>query len=276
MPISEKLLETRLQGVQLALGRARYAYFASVIAAVAVFVPVWNYTFSWTRGWAFRTQWSTQSEVTAEAQKQLLTDWVHNLMVNIPLMGTRIGIDDIAVLGSTALFLFSLWFLNNAKRANCLMNDLLVATSLAHRETKELVFHAILPHMTFATVTPTGGSASSKSRIDLSLGFWFKLLFFLPSAAILIIILMDALTIFVLPAPFRIPHKRLLEAMSGADLNIAGTIDAYALAALIGVTVIAFKSIHLVKQSVDLLHSYQPASSSFEEAQANEPNEYET
>src|SRR5687768_9385260 len=71
-PIELETIKIRLEGVRLAIGRCRFAFFVSMIASVAILVTVWNAYMSPDSDFARQPYWSHDRQFTPELQKQRL------------------------------------------------------------------------------------------------------------------------------------------------------------------------------------------------------------
>lgn len=117
MDVKESMLHFRLESVSESLKRARLAFLVSTIVSVAVIIVVWNAYLSWDRVHVLREQWAT-NEITREAQKQLISGWVKNRIISLPLLGIRIGVSDAAPLASFSLLIINIWYFYCARRDN--------------------------------------------------------------------------------------------------------------------------------------------------------------
>lgn len=117
MDVKESMLHFRLESVSESLKRARLAFLVSTIVSVAVIIVVWNAYLSWDRVHVLREQWAT-NEITREAQKQLISGWVKNRIISLPLLGIRIGVSDAAPLASFSLLIINIWYFYCVRRDN--------------------------------------------------------------------------------------------------------------------------------------------------------------
>src|SRR5688500_13659531 len=107
--IANVTLASRLKGIEDAQNRARIAFFILTYATGATLFGLWNMYLSWERQWAFTEtapeQWG-QSQLVAQQIKL----WVEAQSIGISLLGLRVSVSDINVLGSFILFILSFYY----------------------------------------------------------------------------------------------------------------------------------------------------------------------
>src|SRR6266404_5347203 len=101
------VIKVRLKGSIEAVKRARLAFLASTVASLAVFITEWNAYLSWYRRFPLKEK-LPDNEVTREAFKYVLQEFVESRVITISLLGIRVGVSDMAVLGSLTLLVFSI------------------------------------------------------------------------------------------------------------------------------------------------------------------------
>src|SRR6266404_3281161 len=101
------VVKIRVKGCIEAVKRARLAFLASTIASLAVFITEWNAYLSWYRRFPLKEH-LPENEVTREAFKYVLQEFVESRVITISLLGIRVGVSDMAVLGSLTLLVFSI------------------------------------------------------------------------------------------------------------------------------------------------------------------------
>jgi hypothetical protein len=111
-PLSSDLelaaINTRIAGCTEAVKRARIAFLASTIASLAIFITEWNAYLSWYRHFPLSQSMPT-NEVTREAFKDVLQQFVESRVITVSLLGIRVGVSDMAVLGSLTLLVCTIW-----------------------------------------------------------------------------------------------------------------------------------------------------------------------
>ena len=105
----ESTIRLRVEGAREATQRARRAFLVSTIASLAIFITVYNTYISWDRRFTFFENFP-KSEVTQEVFKQLVRQYADSTAFNVPLLGIHVAVSDLAILGSVALWVLSVWF----------------------------------------------------------------------------------------------------------------------------------------------------------------------
>lgn len=199
-------LGSRLTGVSDAQKRARAAFFILLYATAAMVFGLWNMYLSWERQWAYVQQptlWAQQQVVT-----QQIKSWVDGQSIGISLLGLRVSVSDINVLGSFALLTLSYYYCMCARRENHEIGILL-------RETKELSIeirqHIMATVKSGMVIHPTSDNdtpfQSLNDRIDNKQFGIFRslqsLFIYFPVAAIFIGLISDIYFCFFYTSPWR-------------------------------------------------------------------------
>lgn len=195
-PLDSPVLKYRIEGIRESAKRARLAFLASTIASLCIFIAEYNAYLSW-----YFWRISQPGAVDPQRFDKLLDLYVQNPVINISLLGIRIGEGDLVVLGSLTLFAFSVWLYFSMKTYNDLITGLLQETQDSSKEVKTLVFSGIYSFLMFTTVMLYDSPAAEKR------GAWKQsrvvtILYMLPAAAVGFVLLTDLLSLFLLPAPF--------------------------------------------------------------------------
>jgi hypothetical protein len=157
-PLSDLHIHMRVEAVQEAIKRARFAFFLCVLAAVAGFVCLWNTHLSWYREFGFKAMPAAVGTATAadpreQTRAALLRDelrsWVDSQTVDIDLLGIRISVSDFAILNSLAMYLFTYYFLLSTRRENREIGALLRDLSNEPNARSYAVYSAISAFMIF-------------------------------------------------------------------------------------------------------------------------------
>lgn len=234
--IRDLTLQLRLEATKEAQKRARMVFLVSTIVSLIIIIATWNASFSWLRHFAMAPDWASApaSQVppanpspspnpipprytgtltpTAEAQRQLVTDWVKSQTITIAPLGINLSVSDLSILGSLSLFFVSVWFYFSLRRENRVIGSLLRATKNDQSQIRNMIFTGIVSHMVFADIGKSNypidhleapirkGHGQPFTRLTV------KVLFFLPLVAFAMIILTDVLSLFYQAAPFRGSH----------------------------------------------------------------------
>lgn len=155
----DKAWDARVQGALSAIARTRYSFIATVIFSVAVIVAEYNSHFSWYVGFAKQLSFPQPGpdgigEVPRISQEELVRNWIGSNRVSISLFGINFGMSDAAILGSTTLYIMSIWLFYAARRENHLIATLLHdAHEKKDLATIEWIYHAISSNLVFITVS---------------------------------------------------------------------------------------------------------------------------
>jgi hypothetical protein len=206
-------IKTRIEAIRDAIKRSRLAFLILNIASASVLLAAWNAYFSWYRSFALSSAFA-DNPVTNEAQKELLRGWVESHGISISLLGIRIGVSDLAYVGSIALFVGAAWFFYSARKENHLIGVLLRDTQCTQAELRRLVYHGVSGYMLFITMTlddtPIRNLAGGgQQKAILFLRPAMRVLHFLPALVIAFMVAIDLFTMWWLPAAFRFPHDPL-------------------------------------------------------------------
>jgi len=151
-------IQIRLEAAKEALKRSRFAFFASTVVSLAIIITVYNATFSYYRMFPIKGQWEEESKLSPEArvtqqmQKTLMDEWVRSTTITISLLGIRIGVSDLAALGTLGLLIISIWFFPTVRRENRVIGSLLKATKKEPLQIRNMIFSGIVSYLVFADI----------------------------------------------------------------------------------------------------------------------------
>lgn len=222
----EKSIEARLDLIKSAQRRSSYSYLAAVIISSAFLIGIFNTVASWDRGFAFMDKFSGD-EVTRQLQKDLLSYWISNRIIEVDLLGIKISASDFTILGGFGLMIISTWLLMSVKRENSTVGTFLIETQSNEKKLKETIYHFITSNQIFSTVNDNKPfknltqNMENKSRVSKWINRVDEALFFLPSSAILFSLTVDILSVFVLHSPLRAnKNGPLIINLSNEDLAL--------------------------------------------------------
>ena len=101
-PFEQKALDVRIEATRSAQERTRRSFFASTVISLVIITAGWNAYFSFYREFAFAFPSLEGGEGTKTLQKEMLSEWVRSRMINISILGIRVGVDDAPTLGAIA------------------------------------------------------------------------------------------------------------------------------------------------------------------------------
>jgi len=105
-----KTIELRLAAVKEATQRSRFVFIVMTVMSSTIIAGLWNGMLAWDRGWAFK-------DVNGP-QKVVRDEWLRNLYVSASLLGVRVNINDLAVIGSLSLLVIMVWYFFSQRREN--------------------------------------------------------------------------------------------------------------------------------------------------------------
>lgn len=270
-------LNFRIEGAREAIKRTRLALLASTIASLTIFIAEYNSAFSWYRRFPMRESFPN-NPVTIEAFKKVLEQYVESRVINISLLGIHVAVSDLAILGSLALFMASLWLFFSIRRENHTIGSILVDTQNESPSIREWVFYGIAPFLVFTTVTRYDAAISELSRSDKAsslkdqkdlppekamklaeklVRYALVVLYLLPSLMIVGVILIDILTLFTLRAVFTYPHRPLTFGELSRNLVVrAGGMEVIAVMFLIPTAYLCLRIIGFDKATGSLMRKY--------------------
>jgi hypothetical protein len=155
--------------------------------------------------------------VTDYAQQQLVAEWVKNQIITVSLLGIRVSVSDLPVIGSLSLVIISIWFFYSVRRENRAIGTLLRdAYRLKDWHVRYMVYQGIVHNLVLIELgrgtKPIYDFKKEESddikHLPIVTGA-LKVLFYLPPLSILFVVIMDVLTLFYFAAPFRPSHKSL-------------------------------------------------------------------
>jgi len=206
------VLQFRIQGSAEAVKRSRLALLVSTIASLAIFITEWNAYLSWYRHFPLAESFP-KNEVTHEAFRNALQQFVESRVITVSLLGIRVGVSDMAVLGSLTLFVCSIWLFLSVRRHNHLVGSLLGDTKDLPLPVRKLVFYGVSAYLLFTTMTQYDAVISTldedRSPGGTRLSRLVIALFYLPVVVIAITILADFLSVFFFNAVLSFPHQPL-------------------------------------------------------------------
>jgi hypothetical protein len=246
-----KTIEIRLSGIKDSTHRSRFVFIIMTIMAAAILISLWNGMLSWDRGMAFEERTLEEGKVTQliiDNRTTVTNEWLKNLVISVGLLGIRISLTDLAVIGSASLIIIMVWFFFSQRRENRAIVGLLrycsdkFKSGELSKEVCNLVYEGVVQSIVFIdmgggdqpikglvagdsgpTSQPTETSTSlsdSKAPPKLFVRRILKGLVFLPPVTILMIFISDISSLFI-PSYLRDNHKLLCQILFDGEHNIA-------------------------------------------------------
>ena len=275
----------RIEATIEAQKRSRIAFIALIIVSLAFIIANWNASLSWEKFIAFKNKFGVEmkkdgskdltkddkekvNKVLKESQKILLEEWVRSQTISVPFLGLHIGHSDGAVLGSFSLLIISLWFYLSMRRENEIIGTLLRDSQDKSQEIRSKIFYGVTSYLLFSNFGQGRPIIDSLEKSTTENGtqhetpkytrFIFRILLFLPTIAVLFIIISDILSIFFLRAPFRSPQVPLIELAEFKEKwFIALIMESIALLALIFIANFGYQALKNEEGTEKLLIKYE-------------------
>lgn len=231
--VNLKSIELRLTSVREALQRSRFVFLVMTIASSAILFTLWNDRFSRDKDLAFASPSYSTSEITQDrpvpmhvfGRQQLVTEWYKNRIIQIGLLGIRLSVSDLSLIGSFTLVVITIWFYFSQRRENQALVTLLRDVHKGYGgknglAVRELVYQGIKHSLVFIrtevsdepfsgledsppTNTSTDGKQNSPNADHVTIerkiltDRVFRFLAYLPFWAIVAILIRDASALFM-------------------------------------------------------------------------------
>jgi hypothetical protein len=221
----QQLLYTeRLLAAKESVTRFRWVFGLSVIASLSITLALWNGYFSWYRFFALKPAFdscdgclagTTATKPTTLAQEQLLKAWVESLIVTVSPLGMKFGVSDISFVGSTSLLILVTVVFYCARRENHTIAHLLIDSKDESEEIRNVIYYSVSSQLVFI---PTGETDEPFQALEYSAhakprGMFSRhavdVLIMLPALTVFTVVLVEMLSMFYFPAPFRQGHPKL-------------------------------------------------------------------
>lgn len=180
-----------------AINRARYVFIAINVAGIFILIGLFNATFPWLRNSIVRAKVQIPPpDHLPHIEKTVYEDlWT----MTAPLLGVKISVFDIAVIGSAALFVLAVWQYYCVRRENTIVYKISKEASDAIKngdiDAASYLYHGIVHHFVFTTklsdFTPAGQTPRPAPTGVV------RALIFMPAWIPLLIILSELFTIFI-------------------------------------------------------------------------------
>jgi hypothetical protein len=180
-----------------AVNRARYVFIALNVTGIFVLIGLFNSTFPWVRNSIARAKaMSPPPDHLLHIQKTMYEDlWT----MTAPLIGVRISVFDLAIVGSVSLFVLAVWLYYCTRRENLIVlviaSEALAALRAGEKEAAAYLYHGIAHYFVFTTRQDISVPAGEKPRLAPTIVV--QALLFMPAWIPCLIVLSDVFTVFV-------------------------------------------------------------------------------
>ena len=139
-------------------------------------------------------------------------------MINVSLLGIKVGVDDAPTVGAFAMLVALVWFYVNVRRENEVIGLLLYESRTSPIRTQLRVFHGIISYAVFTNVQQYKGPFKNIDRLPKRGKKWISaiimwILFYLPPVAVLLLTVLDVASFFS-DSPFRPNELTIHEIMT--------------------------------------------------------------
>lgn len=166
--ITLKTIDLRLASVREAIQRTRFVFVVMTIASSAILFTLWNDRFSRDKDLAFESPSYSNTEVKegrpeplhVYGRQQLVAEWYKNRIIQIGLLGIRLSVSDLSLIGSFTLVVITLWFYYSQRRENNALVALLRDVHGTYRprgdlEVREMVYQGVKQSLVFIRTEET-------------------------------------------------------------------------------------------------------------------------
>lgn len=139
--VSLKTIGLRLASVKEGIQRTRFVFIVITIASSSILFTLWNDRFSRDKSLAFSSPTYDQAQLDPSrpvplyvwGRRELVSEWYKNRIIHIGLLGIRLSVGDLSLIGSFSLVVITIWFYYSHRRENQALVTLLRDV---HREYK--------------------------------------------------------------------------------------------------------------------------------------------
>lgn len=255
------VLKTRIEAAAQAQKRSRAAFLASTVMSLAILIALWNAYFSWYRSFLFQSDFGG-TNITQEAQKTLVDEWVRDRQIYMPLLGIKAGIGDGAVVGSISLYVICIWVMLSMRRENHVIGVLLNDTTCCADTIRNIVFHGIVGYSVFTTVTNLDAPIKELNKMPTQSSSWlthgtYKVLIMLPAITILFVLVMDYYSMKYMASPFRQDKTPVWNLLSGDNQGKRVFMEVACIVLLLLTGFLCKKTIQFNDGTADILREYE-------------------
>lgn len=235
-------IAARLEGVKSAQSQARLTLAAMAVVSVMMLVASYNAYLSYDYHWIVGLKCSTaeikldadeyKRQLTKLLQEHAMGEWASSRTAMSSLLGIRVSVDDVSVLGTAVLLLLSLWLFLVARRENHTTGFLLRDTderggggaapagggAVSYEDRKRwLIYHTIISNSLFVTFDylrnvgtlpgPNSLEAGVQGEERGRLSSWGlavarEFFFLFPVVVAAVVFALDYVSYYYLPDPF--------------------------------------------------------------------------
>jgi protein-S-isoprenylcysteine O-methyltransferase Ste14 len=124
--VNDKSIEMRLTAVKEAMQRSRFVFIVMTIASTAILFTLWNDRFSRDKDLAFTAPAYSDTQIVqgkptplhVYGRQQLVSEWYKNRIIQVGILGIRLSVSDLAIMGSFTLVVITIWFYYSQRREN--------------------------------------------------------------------------------------------------------------------------------------------------------------
>ena len=197
----EKKLEVLLEAASIAIKRARYVFILINMAAVIIFTAQFNSLSPWLENVKTRLEHSKIEESIKEKKIEVINEILRKELeiMSVPLLGIKVSVFDLAIIGSLATLLLAVWFYYCVRRENIVVEEVvrLARKKGESRHKRAYLYHGIAHYFVYTTAvkkeSPAGITPQATARIAI------QFLFFVPVLIPWFIISADLISLIKAP-----------------------------------------------------------------------------
>jgi hypothetical protein len=203
-----KTIEIRLTGVKEAAQRSRFVFLIMTIAAAAILITLWDSYVSWNLGHASEVRAANVESRAARNEDELISEWIKGRTISVGLLGIRVGVEDLAVIGSISLTVIMMWYFFSQRRENRAIVSLLrdciegLKNWQLDKYVCSMVYQAIVHSLVFIDIgkgdAPLKGlvGEAQEDKSSRLIRWLLTVLVYLPPITISTIVALDIYTLF--------------------------------------------------------------------------------
>jgi hypothetical protein len=187
-------LASLVQAAAHAIGRARFVLLVSNIAGILILAGLFNSTFPWIRHSIERAENAAKQKKDVPQLSHLHKVEYEDLWtLSAPLLGVKVSVDDLSVVGSSALLVIAIWQFYCVRRETHVVK-VIADLSKRYGEEPEVIgylYHGVAHYFVFTTRFLD----DNRKRVGATIAV--SILFFMPAWIPILNVLSDSYTLFV-------------------------------------------------------------------------------
>ena len=215
-------LTALVQASQEAIRRFRFVFILISVTGILILSAQMNGRFAWLQSTRKRTA-NTDDVDLIETRKVIKESLYRDLYVtSVPLIGLKISIYDIEVIGSIALWILAIWFFVASRRENHAVRAIVkTAKSVTDKDCLGYLFHGLQLHFVLQPLTPFSEDDTEEKKEKVFFGaivnLAIRLTSYMPFWVPLVAICFDLESLFSTDAAIHSATKTLWSGLPDKD-----------------------------------------------------------